>query len=189
MGNVEAQTIHDFWFGAVGSDIYGNDRKEWFNATAAFDDDCRQVMAACYEPAQSGALGHWVNEVVSGVALCLLLDQYPRNAFRGTPRAFASDDRARQVSQSLIDNELDATMIKVQRAFVYMPFMHAEDMAGQDRSVALFETLGDANNLDFAIRHREIIERFGRFPHRNAILGRKSTPEEIAFLKQPNSSF
>ncbi len=189
MSNVEAQAIHDFWFGAPESDTFGKDREEWFKTSDAFDDACRLAMADHYGPAQSGLMDHWVGEVVSGVALCLVLDQYPRNAFRGTAKAFATDAKARLVSQNLIDGGLDEGMIKVQRAFVYMSFLHGEDQADQDHSVALFEELGDANNLDFAIRHRDIILRFGRFPHRNEILGRDSTAEEIEFLKQPNSSF
>lgn len=189
MGNVEAQAIHDFWFGAPDSDIYGTDREEWFKASDEFDTACRNAMSAHYEHARSGALDRWMTDAVSGVALCLLLDQYPRNAFRGTIQAFATDSKAIRTARHIIGKGLDTQMIKVQREFVYMPFMHSESLADQDYGVSLFEALGDANNLDFAIRHRDIINRFDRFPHRNAILNRDSTKEEIEFLKQPNSSF
>ena len=189
MSNADAQAIHDFWFGSPDSEMYGEDRDEWFKSSEAFDDACRAAMSALFEPAASGSLDHWAAEVISGVALCLVLDQYPRNAFRGTAAWFATDAKALATSRRLVDGGLDTRMIKVQREFVYMPFMHSEDPADQEYSVKLFEELGDANNLDFAIRHRDIVQRFGRFPHRNEILGRESTEEEVAFLKRPNSSF
>jgi uncharacterized protein (DUF924 family) len=189
MGNAEAQVIHAFWFGSPDSEMYGEDLDKWFKSSEAFDDACRAVMSGHYEPAASGALDHWADAVISGVALCLILDQYPRNAFRGTAASFVTDRKAMETSRRLIDGELDGGMIKVQREFVYMPFMHSEDLADQEYSVKLFEELGDANNLAFAIRHRDIVQWFGRFPHRNEILGRINTPEEIAFLTQPNSSF
>lgn len=189
MSNADAQVIHDFWFSAAGSGTYGEDREIWFKPSEEFDEACRVAMSTHYDPAASGALDHWTEEVVSGVALCLLLDQYPRNAFRGTPASFATDAKALGTSRRLIDSGLDTRMIKVQRAFVYMPFMHSENLADQEYSVSLFEALGDANNLDFAVRHRDIVQRFGRFPHRNAIFGRETTEEEVAFLTQPNSSF
>lgn len=189
MGNIEAQAIHDFWFGAPESENYGKEREEWFKTSDAFDEACKQAMSEYYQPARTGALDRWTDEVVSGVVLCLLLDQYPRNAFRGTPQAFATDYQATQISHWLIGDGMDDEMIKVQREFVYMPFMHSENLPDQDYCVQLFEKLGDENNLDYAIRHRDIIAQFGRFPHRNDILGRESSAEEIEFLKQPNSSF
>ncbi len=189
MGNADAQAIHDFWFGAPETDGYGGNRAEWYKASDEFDDACRQAMSEHYGPARSGTLDDWAEEIVSGVALCLLLDQYPRNAFRGSTQAFETDAKARQIAQHIITLGLDNDMIKVQREFVYMPFMHSENLADQDYCVELFENLGDANNLDFAVRHRDIVQQFGRFPHRNAILGRDSTAEETEFLKQPNSSF
>ncbi len=186
----QARAIHDFWFGSPNSEIYGEDRDDWFKVSDAFDDACRETMSAHYESAASVALDHWAGgEAIPGVALCLVLDQYPRNAFRGTATAFATDAKAMETSRRLIDSGSDSEMIKVQRAFVYMPFMHSEDLSDQEYGVTLFAALGDENNLDFAIRHRDIIEQFGRFPHRNEVLGRVSTAEEIDFLTQPNSSF
>lgn len=189
MSNAEAQAIHDFWYGPAGSDTFGENREEWYKASDEFDDACRDAMSAQFEAAAQGALENWTDHLISGIALCLLLDQYPRNTFRGSPRAFATDAMAREASHRIISNRLDTAMIKVQREFVYMPFMHSEELEDQEYCVELFADLGDANNLDFAVRHRDIVERFGRFPHRNAILGRDSTPEELAFLTQPGSSF
>lgn len=189
MGNADAQAIHDFWFGTPDSDGYGVSRKEWYQGGDVFDDACRNALGSFYDAAASGALGGWTDEVVSGVALCLMLDQYPRNVFRGTPKAFATDEKAREVSHCIIESALDRDMIKVQREFVYMPFMHSEVLEDQEYCVELFTELGDANNLDFAVRHLDIIQRFGRFPHRNVILGRESTAEETEFLTQPGSSF
>ena len=127
----------------------------------------------------------------SGLALVLLLDQFPRNMFRSTPRAFATDTMAREVATHLIHTGVDRQLLPVERAFVYMPFMHGETPADQHASVALFQQLAQEREyltfVTFAIKHREVIDRFGRFPHRNAILGRPSTPEEAAFLTQPGS--
>lgn len=128
------------------------------------------------------------------LAELLLLDQFTRNVFRGTPRAFAGDARALVLARQLVDSGAHLALHPLERAFAYLPFEHAEDLAMQDRSVALFEALatGDPyfdDTLDYARRHRDIVQRFGRFPHRNAILGRASTPDEIAFLQQPGSSF
>lgn len=189
MGNPDAQVIHDFWFGTPDAEGYGNNRKEWYQGGDVFDDACRAALSDYYEPAASGAYDSWADAVVSGVALCLMLDQFPRNAFRGSPQAFATDAKARDVSRRIIAAGLDQDMVKVQREFTYMPFMHSEDLKDQEYCVELFTELGDANNLDFAIRHLEIIQRFARFPHRNDVLGRDSTPEEIEFLTQPGSSF
>lgn len=189
MGKADAQAIHDFWFGAPDSETYGESRKEWFQVDEAFDNACRSAMTAAFDQAESGALDGWVDETVSGVALCLLLDQYPRNAFRGTPRSFATDEQARAASHCLIAAGLDKSMMTVQRAFVYMPFMHSEELEDQEYCVELFTNLGEENNLDYAQRHLDIVKRFGRFPHRNDILGRDSTPEEAEFLTRPGSSF
>ncbi len=116
----EAQAIHDFWLGSPDSETYGEGREDWFKSSDTFDDACRVAMSAHYEPAVSGALDHWAEDVISGVALCLVLDQYPRNAFRGTAASFASDAKALETSRRLIDSGSDREMIMVQRAFVYI---------------------------------------------------------------------
>lgn len=135
----------------------------------------------------------WQAASRSGLALVILLDQFPRNMFRGTPQAFATDALAREVATHLIQADCDRQLLPIERAFVYMPFMHSETLADQQSSVELFQQLAQEREylsfVTYAIQHLEVIERFGRFPHRNAILSRPSTPEETAFLTQPGSSF
>jgi uncharacterized protein (DUF924 family) len=127
------------------------------------------------------------------LARILLYDQFPRNMFRGTPRAFATDALARETTAYLLRTQGDRQLRPVERLFVYLPLMHSEDLTDQRQSVSLFQQLVQddplVDSVSYALRHREIIARFGRFPHRNAILGRSSTPEEIEFLQQPGSSF
>jgi uncharacterized protein (DUF924 family) len=123
------------------------------------------------------------------LAAIVVFDQFSRNLFRGTPRAFASDPIARQLARTALDSGIDKQLSKRERIFVYLPFEHSEDAADQVRSVTLLGSLGDAELDKYAIAHKVIIDRFGRFPHRNVALGRESTPEEIAFLKEPMSSF
>jgi len=144
-------------------------------------------------PASSGALARWEETPLAGLALVVVLDQFPRNMFRGTPEAFASDALALGVARRLVERGFDGLLRHVERMFVYLPFEHAEDLSAQERALALFEALdreepgGDL--FEYAHRHHEIIARFGRFPHRNAILGRASTPDEREFLLQPGSGF
>ncbi|MBM4257252.1 MAG: DUF924 domain-containing protein [Deltaproteobacteria bacterium] len=146
-----------------------------------------------YQLAADRQLMDWQQTPHSGLALIVLLDQFPRNMFRGDPRAFATDPLAREVATHLIQHNLDQQLLPVERSFVYMPFMHSEVLADQQRSVTLFRQLAQErpylNSVSYALKHQEIIERFGRFPHRNAVLGRSSTPEEVEFLQQPGSSF
>jgi uncharacterized protein (DUF924 family) len=123
------------------------------------------------------------------LAAIVVFDQFPRNLFRGTARAFATDPIARRLARAAVDNRIDTTMAKRERIFVYLPFEHSEDVADQARSVALMSALGDPELDKYAVAHKVIVDRFGRFPHRNVALGRESTPEEIAFLKEPMSSF
>lgn len=133
-------------------------------------------------------LAHWQATPLASLALVIVLDQFPRNMFRGTPQAFASDPLALAAARTSIDRGFDRSFSKVERTFAYLPFQHAEDLASQRRSLALFQAL-DPAQLEYARRHYEIVARFGRFPHRNAVLGRESTSEETEFLKQPGSSF
>jgi len=135
-----------------------------------------------------GALGRWQTTPLAALALVIVLDQFPRNMFRGTPRSFSSDVLALAAARSLVDRDFDRLLSKSERAFAYLPFMHAEDLPAQRRSLSLFQVL-DPENIEYAKRHYEIIARFGRFPHRNAVLARESSAEEREFLKQAGSSF
>lgn len=135
-----------------------------------------------------GELDRWRSTPLAALALIVVLDQFSRNMFRGTPRAFVGDPAALAAAAGVIERGFDRLLSAQERSFAYMPFEHAEDLAAQRRSLALFEAL-DPNDMQYAKRHHEIIVRFGRFPHRNAVLGRESTSEEIEFLKRPGSSF
>ena len=135
-----------------------------------------------------GELERWQSTPLAALALVVVLDQFSRNMFRGTRRAFAGDPAALAAATHMLEGGFDRLLCAQERTFVYMPFEHAEDLAAQRRSLVLFEAL-DPNDMEYARRHHDIIARFGRFPHRNAVLGRESTPEEIEFLKRPGSSF
>jgi uncharacterized protein (DUF924 family) len=163
--------------------------KEWFKVDEARDAEIERRFRGTYDELASGVPQSWLTEPEGYLAAILVLDQFPRNMFRGTPRAFATDGASLTLAKRAIAGGKDMLVPPERRAFIYMPFQHAEDKADQARSVELFTALGNKLNLDFAIRHKEIIDRFGRFPHRNKILGRKSTGEELAFLQQPGSSF
>jgi uncharacterized protein (DUF924 family) len=166
-------------------------RKHWFEASEAFDAAVRRALGAWHEAAASGRLDHWRESAEGCLALCILLDQVPRNVFRGTPQAFASDAQARAVARHAVERGFDLAFAdKDRRMFLYLPLEHSEELADQELCVALCrERIDDPEYLRYAERHREIVARFGRFPHRNAILGRPSTPEETAFLAEPFSSF
>lgn len=189
-----AQAVLDFWFGAPGTPQHGQARPEWFVKSEAFDADIRRRFAAWVDEACAGGLPGWMDAPASALARILLLDQFTRNIHRGTPRAFAGDALALDAARTLVAQGLDEVLPPRQRAFVYLPFEHAEDLEAQDEAVRLFTRLasrepGFETMLDYAMRHREVIARFGRFPHRNAIVGRPSTAEEAAFLEQPGSRF
>jgi uncharacterized protein (DUF924 family) len=193
-----AAALREFWFGAPGHPERGRMRKTWFEKDPAFDAELRNHFLADYERAATGACDALADTAEGVLALMILLDQLPRNLFRGTARAFATDAHARDIATRAVAAGLDTQLAPVERVFIYLPFEHSEDVTDQRRGVALFESLPvtpdfseaeRANVIDYAGRHLAIIERFGRFPHRNAALGRPSTPEEIEFLKQPNSSF
>jgi uncharacterized protein (DUF924 family) len=155
--------------------------KAWFTKDETFDGRCRAFEAE-HHAAARGELAHWEQDSEGALALLILLDQLPRNIFRGSPHAFATDGLAQAVAARAIEKQFDAATDTDMRFLFYMPFEHAEDLALQDRCVTLFTNLGDGNYLKYATLHRDVIARFGRFPHRNPILGRKSTPEELAFL-------
>ena len=181
--------VLEFWFGAPDSVEFGQRRKCWFEKDPAFDAEIRAKFEEDFEVAAKGGYDLMAQSATGALALIILLDQFPRNLYRGSARAFATDPKALTLARLAVAAGHDRRLNEVQRCFMYLPFEHSEDLADQDDSVRLFEALGDAEFLDFAIRHRDIIARFGRFPHRNAILGRDSTAAERAFLEQPGSSF
>ena len=183
-----------FWFGEPGSAELGSQRKQWFSKDEAFDATIRERFAPTIEQALRGELDAWASEPRSALARILLLDQFTRNVFRNTPRAFAGDTQALAAASAMVGSRHDEALPPFMRGFVYMPFEHAEGLAMQDEAVRLFTRLmaddpALAQMLDYAHRHRAVIERFGRFPHRNEILGRQSTAGELAFLAQPGSRF
>jgi uncharacterized protein (DUF924 family) len=189
-----AAEVLDFWFGTPGTAEHGRARDLWFTKRAGTDALIRTRFGALIEAALRGDCDAWIDSGSQrgALALIVVLDQFTRNAFRDTPRAFAGDAKALRLAAELVASGQDRKLSLHERWFAYLPFEHAESLALQDRSVALFEQLaqdGLAEPLDWAVRHRDVIARFGRFPHRNALLGRPSTAEENAFLTQPGARF
>lgn len=177
------QQVLTFWFDELVPPA-------WFKKDEALDARIRERFRGTYdEVAGNVQVAQSLSDSDTALAAVIVLDQFPRNMFRGTPQAFASDDKALALAHAAVDRELDQSLVPQRRTFLYLPFEHSETGADQDLSVALFTRLGDAELLRYAVAHHAIIARFGRFPHRNAILGRPSTPEEIAFLATPGSSF
>jgi uncharacterized protein (DUF924 family) len=173
--------ILEFWFGNASSP------QKWFVADPDFDRECREGFGLDYERAARGELDQWAESPEGALALVLLLDQFPRNIYRGTARAFASDDKARVIARHAVAAKFDHALPPVRRAFLYMPFQHSESLSDQHESVRLFRELASdsadaAGFVQYAERHLELISRFGRFPYRNAVLGRQSTPDELQFL-------
>jgi uncharacterized protein (DUF924 family) len=157
--------------------------QRWFKADAAFDAEFRARFLQAHEAAARGGLDAWSATAAGALALVLLLDQFPRNAFRGTARVHATDAQARAVADAALRERHDAAVDPSLRQFFYLPFMHSENLQDQERCVALNEAQG-GESLRWALHHRDVIRRFGRFPHRNAVLGRSSTPEEERFLAE-----
>ncbi len=190
-GPAEAQEVLVFWFGREDEPGYGEFREAWFRKDPAFDKLIRDRFEALYERAAAGDLDGWREEARGCLALVIVLDQFPRNMFRGDPRSYAADRKAQETAEYAVDHALDRELPGFQRTFLYMPFMHSEDLEHQRRSVELFRGLAgaDMDSSHYAVQHMEIIERFGRFPHRNEVLGRQTTEEEAEFLTQPGSSF
>ena len=160
----------------------GQNEKVWFSADPAFDAEVLSRFAELVEQAKSGALDHWADTAEGALALVILLDQMTRNIYRDSPEMFAADGKALAVAELAIGRGFDQELPKSKRRWLYMPFMHSEDLADQERSVDLFTRSEISESVPFAVDHADIIRRFGRFPHRNAILGRQTTPEEAAFL-------
>ena len=185
--------VLEFWFGAPGSPGYGEPREAWFNKDPAFDADISGRFRSLWEHARGGAHTSWADDARRCLALIIVYDQFPRNMFRGDSQAFATDPRALALAHHAVERGYNKTLSCVELLFAYLPFQHCEALDVQRKSVALCEAMPDHPKKtewnDFAVRHMRIVERFGRFPHRNAVLGRASTPEEIEFLKQPGSSF
>ena len=190
----DPSAVLDFWFGAQDSAGFGRERAAWFKKDPAFDAEIARRFGTAIERALRGELDAWAATAQGSLARILLLDQFTRNAFRGDKRAFAGDAQALAGAHALVGARLDEQLPPFMRAFAYMPFEHAEGIAMQDEAVRLFTRLETAapelvHMLDYAHRHRAAIERFGRFPGRNAVLGRQSTAEEIAYLAEPGSGF
>jgi uncharacterized protein (DUF924 family) len=185
--------VLDFWFTTPADPAWGTMRREWWDKDPAFDQACRDVGMALHARALKGELEDWKDEPVGALAFVVLCDQLPRNMFRGTPQMYASDHAALAAAK-LIDRQGWRTGYPpVQALFSHMPYEHAETVPEQLLHIAFvreeYDGPGKQDCLDAALRHHEIVERFGRFPHRNDILGRATTAEEAAFLLEPNSSF
>lgn len=174
------KSILEFWFSPAM-------KPRWFDSTPEVDREIRDRYQALWETASRGELDDWSEKAEGALALAIVLDQFPLNMFRGEPAAFQTERQAVAVVKKAIEAGLDKEISKAQLGFLYMPLMHSESMADQDLSVKLFESAGLDENAKFARHHRGLIERFGRFPHRNAILGRESSAEEIAYLQSPEA--
>lgn len=176
--------ILSFWFKEISEE-------SWWKKDEDFDQMVRDRFMTIYQAAKGNQLKAWQDTAEGSLALVLILDQFSRNMFRGKPESFQTDPQALQVSKTAISKGFDVDLKndKFHAEFLYMPYMHSENLSDQVESVRLFKQSGNEHMLSFAIAHHDIIERFGRYPHRNEILGRISTPKEKAFLKEPGSSF
>ena len=200
MENVRDELLA-FWFGDDSDDaaVAAAKAELWWGHSPATDEFLRERFGAAATAAAAGLLNHWAEAPRGRLALILLLDQLPRAVHRDTPGAFAQDAAARVLAEQGLESGANEALRPIERLFLYLPLEHSEDLEDQDRSVELFGELADSipeeqrptfsNFVDYAQKHREVIARFGRFPHRNRILGRESTAEEIAFLEEPGSSF
>jgi uncharacterized protein (DUF924 family) len=189
-----ACAVLDFWFGAPGSAEFGVARKMWFARGDAFDALLRERFGATLAAARSGTCDGWARSPLGALALVVVLDQFSRNCHRGSAVAFEADAKALRIARQMVATGADRRLPSAHhRAFAYLPFEHDESRESQREALRLFEALGretdEGGYFGHAVRHAEVIDRFGRFPHRNAVLGRPSTEEEIAFLREPGSSF
>lgn len=193
MSRATLDAAYEFWFGRPGEPGHGVFRKEWFERDVTFDEAIRARFLAEVEAAANGAYDAHVTDGRAAVALLVLLDQFPRNLFRGTARAFASDARARHWARHIVAHGWDLELLGVERLFAYLPFVHSEALADQNEAVRLVATLPDGDWRPRAVestdKHRDVIVQFGRFPHRNAALGRVSTAAEEHYLAQPGAGF
>jgi len=191
-----AKDILLFWFDdpADPNGEYGQQRQVWFSKNPEFDQQIRDRFLPAYGQARRGEFAAWIDAAHSALALTLLLDQFPRNLFRGQARGFEADTQALATAQAAIARQYDQALLPVERMFFYLPFEHSENLDHQAQAVSLFEALVQTapelqSTLDYAYRHRDVIAQFGRFPHRNEALGRPSTEAERQFLSQPGSRF
>ena len=190
----DAQAVLDFWFAAEDDAEHGAVRDLWFRKSDETDRQIAERFGPLIEQALRGELEAWATEPQTALAQIVLLDQFTRNSFRDTPRAFAGDKRALAAAMAMVGARHDEKLLPVQRVFVYLPFEHAEGIVMQQEALRLFTRLVTEapelqNMLDYAQHHHDVVQRFGRFPHRNVILGRQSTTDEIEFLRQPGSRF
>ena len=179
---MSAQEVISFWFDEI-------EPKQRFQKDLAFDEEIRTRFGNTHQQARTGELAHWREEALGALAEIIVLDQFSRNMFRDAAEAFAYDAMALVLAQEAIRRNLDSELEPGQRAFLYMPFMHSESKVVHEIAMKLFAQPGMENNYEFEVKHKVIIDRFGRYPHRNALLGRESTAEEIEFLAGPGSSF
>lgn len=188
-----AIAVLDFWFGAPGTPEHGTNRIEWFKKDETFDRLIIDGFMEDYERAAAGDYDDWATHPHGALALLILLDQFPRNMFRNNAKSFATDNKALHIAVTMVDRGDDKGLSKDEQFFVYLPFEHAEDIAMQERCLELTAAMpqGKSENSPYhwAKQHYDIIAKFGRFPHRNEILGRTNTPDEEAYLAQPNSGF
>lgn len=171
--------IITFWF----SDAV---KAKWFKSTTEFDDQLRNSYQQVWGLARAGTYDHWELEPEGALALVIILDQFPLNMFRNDARQYSTEVHAREVAGRAIDQGFDKKLTPQQKSFLYLPFMHSESLVDQDRAVELYNNAGLADNLRYAHHHRDVIRRFGRFPHRNEALGRTSTEDEVDYLKKAN---
>ncbi len=176
------QAVLSFWFEEI-------EPAQWWQKDSQFDALISQRFGALLEAAACCELSDWRDDAPGRLAEVIVLDQFSRNVYRDTPRSFAQDPLALALAQEAVRVGADQQLNEVQRGFLYMPYMHSESLKVHQQAVVLYEALGNANQLDFERRHQAIIEQFGRYPHRNVILGRVSSEREVAFLNQPGSSF
>lgn len=179
---MNAQTVLDFWFSTETQPF-------WFAKSDAFDEKLNQLFAETLNQAKQAELSSWRSTAEGRLAEIIVLDQFSRNIYRDTPASFAQDTMALTLAQEMIALKMDQNLKPEQRSFLYLPFMHSESKIIHEHALKLFENLGNPINLEFEQKHKAIIDRFGRYPHRNVILGRTSTAEEIEFLKQPGHHF
>lgn len=177
-----AQDVINFWFTEIDSAL-------WWKKDTAFDEQIRTRFGQTHQQATCGELAHWRTDAQGRLAEIIVLDQFSRNLYRDSGQAFAYDLAALILAQECIRLGLHAQLSTIQKSFLYLPFMHSESLTIHEQAVQLYSIAGLEFNLNFELKHKVIIERFGRYPHRNAVLGRASTPQELDFLQQPNSSF
>lgn len=176
------EEVYDFWFVRCG-------RNEWFKSTADLDEEIRARFRATHLSLARSVTEDWRSSPESRLAAVIVLDQFPRNIYRATPLAFSTDGLALREAKMALAVGADQAVEGIHKTFFYMPFEHSEDLVEQDRSVALFTALGDEEFRDYALRHRQVIATYGRFPHRNGIVGRESSEAELAYLALPGSGF